>query len=271
MRERFNRAVADDGGKLADGRANGGDPSPTFAGVGFGTLQLRRVVGEDTPPQPVSARAHLRENLPAIYREGDFGMRFVGALEHVLDPIVALLDNLPAHFDPRHAPPDVVELLGAWMGLERDEARRGEDRRELALGAAELLRRRGTRAGLEQALALAFPGVPLRVEDGGGVTWSTAHEEAGGGAAEAGSVEAGTGDGAGAPESDAPVPAPEATPKPRSPKAPEPAAFVVYCDRPVPEATQAAIARLIERSKPAHTAFRLRVKAPKARPREEAP
>jgi phage tail-like protein len=262
--------VTDDDGKLADGRTNGGDPSPTFAGVGFGTLRLRRVVGEDPPPQPVSARAHLRENLPAVYREGDFGMRFVGALEHVLDPIVALLDNLPAHFDPRHAPPDVVELLGAWMGLERDEARRGEDRRELALGAAELLHRRGTCAGLEQALALAFPGVPLRVEDGGGVTWSTAHEDAGGGASEAGSAEAGTGAGEGAPESDAPGTS-EAAPRPRAPKAPEPASFVVYCDRPVPEATQAAIARLIERSKPAHTAFRLRVKAPKTRPKEEGP
>jgi phage tail-like protein len=246
---------------VADEHTNG---LPTFAGVGFGTIQLRRVVGEDPPPQPVSARAHLRDSLPAVYREGDFGMRFVGALEHVLDPVVALLDNLPAHFDPRHAPPDVVELLGAWLGLEHDEARRGEDRRELALGAAELLRRRGTRAGLEQALALAFPGVPLRVEDGGGVTWSTAHEKAGG-ASETGSAEAGTGAGEGAPESDAP------TPKPRSSKAPEPASFVVYCDRPVPEATQAAIARLIERSKPAHTAFRLRVKAPKARPREEGP
>jgi phage tail-like protein len=268
--------VADDGGKPVEGRANGGAPSPTFAGVGFGTIQLRRVVGEDPPPQPASARAHLRDSLPAIYRGGDFGMRFVGALEQVLDPVVALLDNLPSHFDPRHAPPDVVELLGAWLGLEHDEARRGEDRRELVQGAAELLRRRGTCAGLEQALALAFPGVPLRVEDGGGVTWSTAVGEAGGAFAEAGSdareaggaasAEAGAGE-VGTP--DAPARPREAAPRARSSKAPEPASFVVYCDRPVPEATQAAIARLIERSKPVHTVFRLRVKAPKARPREE--
>jgi phage tail-like protein len=208
----------------------------------------------------------MRDALPAVYREGDFGMRFVGALEHVLDPVVALLDNLPAHFDPRHAPPDVVELLGAWLGLEHDEARRGEDRRELVQGAAELLRKRGTRAGLEQALALAFPGVPLRVEDGGGVRWSTAHEGAEGSASEASSEDT-TAEQQSTP--DVPAPAPEPAPKPRSTKAPEPDSFVVYCDRPVPEATQAAIARLIERSKPAHTAFRLRVKAPKTRPREE--
>ena len=38
--------------------------------------------------------------------------------------------------------------------------------------APELMRRRGTKAGLELALALAFPGVPFRVEDAGAVRWS---------------------------------------------------------------------------------------------------
>jgi hypothetical protein len=34
----------------------------------------------------------------------------------------------------------------------------------------------------------------------------------------------------------------------------------VYCDKPVPEATQAAIARCIDEFKPVHTSYRLRVK-----------
>ncbi|HXB63715.1 MAG TPA: phage tail protein [Solirubrobacteraceae bacterium] len=217
---------------MASEHPNGDGNGRTFAGGGFGTIQMRRVVGEDPPPAPVSARAYLRTGLPAVYREGDFGMRFVGALEHLLDPVVALLDNLPAHFDPRHAPPDVLELLAAWLGQERDEFRLGEERRELVRGAAELLRLRGTRAGLELALELAFPGVPFRIEDGGGVSWST--------------------------EPDTPPPVGRPS-------------FVVYCEQPVPEDTQAAIARLIERSKPAHTGFRLRVKAPRARAKEEGP
>jgi len=44
---------------------------------------------------------------------------------------------------------------------------------------------------------------------------------------------------------------PEAAPKP---------SFVVYCDKPVPESTQAAIARCIDEFKPVHTTYRLRVK-----------
>ena len=47
-----------------------------------------------------------------------------------------------------------------------------------------------------------------------------------------------------------------------------PPQFVVYCDKPVTEDVQAAIARCIEQFKPVHTAYRLRVKAPKKKPPE---
>ena len=47
----------------------------------------------------------------------------------------------------------------------------------------------------------------------------------------------------------------------------KPPQFVVYCDKPVTEDVQAAIARCIEQFKPVHTAYRLRVKSPE----EEAP
>ena len=39
--------------------------------------------------------------------------------------------------------------------------------------AAELGRLRGTHAGVELALKLNFPDLPLRIEDGGRVLWST--------------------------------------------------------------------------------------------------
>ena len=79
-----------------------------------------------------------------------------------------------------------------------------------------------------KALQPLKPGVPLRVEDEGGVVWSV-----GGQAVEA-----------------------------------KPPQFVVYCDKPVDEKTQAAIARCIEQFKPVHTAYRLRVRAPKNKPTE---
>jgi hypothetical protein len=84
------------------------------------------------------------------------------------------------------------------------------------------MRLRATRPGLELALELAFPDVPFRVEDAGAVTWSL----------------------------DATNNGPDA-----------PASFVVYCDVPLEQDRLAAVARLIDRAKPAHIPYRLRVRA----------
>jgi phage tail-like protein len=215
--------VADD----AKGNGSGGDYK-TFVGAGFGTMMVQLSAGTTETPQSVSSRAYLRDGLPSLYSDGDFGMRFVGALESVLDPIVAVLDALPEHFQPDYAPRHILNLLGHWLGVTLDETQPISVQRDTIRRAAELGRRRGTKGGLELALTLAFPGVPLRVEDEGGVIWSSSDEK----------VEE---------------------------KAPQ---FVVYCDKPVDEKTQAAIARCIEQYKPVHTAYRLRVRAPKKKPPE---
>ncbi len=91
--------------------------------------------------------------------------------------------------------------------------------------AAELGRLRGTIGGMELALKLSFPEVPIRIEDQGGVRWSL--------------------DGA--------------------PAEVGPAQFAVYVDVSLPEERQLAIARCIERHKPVHTDYRLRVRAPKSK------
>jgi phage tail-like protein len=195
----------------------------TFMGAGFGTMMVRLSAGPKTTPTVASSRAYLRSGLPAIYQESDFGMRFIGALEELLDPIVAVLDALPAHFDPDHAPRDILNLLSAWLGADIDESQDLKYQREMVRRAADLGRKRGTVSGLELALKLQFPDVPLRIEDQGGVKWSLDQQ---------------------------PVEAP-------------PPSFVVYCDKPIPEQVQAAVARCIEQHKPVGTAYRLRVKAPK--------
>jgi phage tail-like protein len=207
-----------------NGNGTGNGRYKTFAGAGFGTLMVRAAVGgTKETPHVASSRAYLRNGLPSLYQDGDFGMRFVGALEELLDPIVAILDALPAHFDPSHAPSDVLELLAAWLGVDLDETQELRHQREMVRRSAELGRRRGTKGGLELALALHFPGVPLRVEDNGGV-FHAGH------------------------------PAPDEQPA---------QSFVVYCDKPVEETLQAAIARCIEQYKPVHATYRLRVKAAK--------
>ncbi len=210
----------------ANGSAAGNGDSGefrTFMGAGFGTMMVRLSAGTKPTPPVASSRAYLRAGLPAVYQESDFGMRFIGALEELLDPIVAVLDALPGHFDPDHAPRDILSLLAAWLGVDLDESQEIRHQREMVRRAADLGRKRGTVAGMELALSLAFPDVPLRVEDQGGVRWSLDQH---------------------------PVDAP-------------PPSFVVYCDKPVGEDVQAGIARCIEQHKPVGTAYRLRVKAPK--------
>lgn len=194
----------------------------TFTGGGFGTVQIERAIGADLAPQPVTARGYLRGHLPAIYADSDFATRFVSGFESVLDPLLGTLDNLPEHFAAAYAPRDVLELLTDWLALERDELRSGDERRRILERAPELMRLRGTTAGIELALELAFPGVPFRVEDSGRVSWSLD---------------------------------PAADPKGA------PASFVIYCDVPLAEGRQAAVARLIEQAKPAHVAYRLRVRS----------
>jgi phage tail-like protein len=116
--------------------------------------------------------------VPVVYRENDFAMRFLHALEEVLDPIVAFLDALHAHIDVKLAPPEFVTLVGEWLGVDpegRWEGLLGRDefrRRTLVGSATVIARRRGTGASLQLVLDLLFPDLGLTVRDFGRATFS---------------------------------------------------------------------------------------------------
>lgn len=210
-------------------KTNGGD------GGAKGALTRSRLTGairvrplpNGNVPSVVSQRKNLRDGLPSVYQDNDFGLRFVGALEGVLDPIGALLESMPAHLDPDLTPSDILELLEAWLGVELDESWPEEQKRELVRNAGEIARRHGTKSGLEMTLRIVFPNHPLRVEDGGKVAWSTTGP----------SVE-----------------------KPQT-------GFIVYCDKPLDERELAAVSRLVEQVKPVNVSHKLRVKAAAAKPK----
>lgn len=195
-------------------------------------------------PSVASKRAYLRGGLPAIYHEGiewsaeiepiedtlthstavngqpstrDFGRRFVGAFERVLDPIVAVLDALPAYFDPELAPEGMLELLAAWLDPELDRDWPHERRRELVRCAPELARWRGTKRGLELVFAHAFPALELSIEENRGET-----------------------------QTDDTHPLPQ----------PEPG-FVVRCGNELDDKLRGRLERLIEQMKPINVSYKL--------------
>ncbi len=154
-------------------------------------------------------------------------MRFIGALETLLDPIVAVLDALPAHFDPDFAPRDVLDLMAAWLGVDLDESQELKHQREMVRRSAELGRQRGT---VKRARAGARALLPGRAAARRGPGWGHVDARSGqGGQGSAAAVvrrllrQAGGRERAGG-------------------------------DRP-----------LIEKWKPVHTTYRLRVKAPKSK------
>ncbi|MFJ3710158.1 phage tail protein [Streptomyces sp. NBC_01387] len=114
--------------------------------------------------------------LPAVFADDDMIQRFVGGLDEVLAPILNVLDCLDAYFTPSLAPTDFTRWLGWWVGAEtdgiQDDDPQGEARLRAAVAAAARLHRiRGTRAGLAEAVWLAF-GVEPEITESGGAAWS---------------------------------------------------------------------------------------------------
>lgn len=124
----------------------------------------------------------LAETLPGVYRDAwiderrrtarePFGTRFISALDTVLAPVLATLDNLDAYLDADTTPEDFLAWLGEWVAASVD-AGWPEDRRRAFVGqAAELYRRRGTTAGLRDHVQIHTGGLVEIVENGAS-SWS---------------------------------------------------------------------------------------------------
>jgi phage tail-like protein len=110
--------------------------------------------------------------LPGVYQDDDLAQRLTSAFDAVSAPIHATLDCIDAYFDPWITPPDVLEWLATWVGVDFDELLPLERRRLLAAEAVSLYRVRGTALGLAQYLAI-LTGVEVEIEESGGATWSS--------------------------------------------------------------------------------------------------
>ncbi len=113
--------------------------------------------------------------LPEVYRRALRPGSPLDALLHVMAaqhaPVEGVLERFPDVLDPYLAPDRLVAYLARWVDLARwldddGELATGHGRlRVLVAASAALARRRGTAAGLQEALTLAL-GVPgITVDD----------------------------------------------------------------------------------------------------------
>lgn len=113
----------------------------------------------------------MTEGLPEAFLGSSFSVDLVHALDRVLAPVVATLDDLDAYVDARYAPDDFVRWLGSWLGAPVDDrwpaarvrAHLPDLRTAMLLG--------GTVTGLVAALR-AVTGFEPEVRDSGGVSTS---------------------------------------------------------------------------------------------------
>lgn len=136
------------------------------------TTSIGRGLIEGLPtPRPIGTE------LPSVFQDDDFCQRMTSALDEVLAPLFTTLDCLGSYLDPALAPPDFVDWLAGWVGIDIDETWSLERRRRLIQDAAILYRIRGTAAGLAAHVRL-YAGVTPEIEDTGGCEWSQTADSA---------------------------------------------------------------------------------------------
>ena len=110
------------------------------------------------------AKSRYLRHLPALYERDELMGRFLMLFESFWDPIEGQIDQLPAYFDPRTAPSDLLPWLAGWLDLVLDPRWPEAKRRRLLQSAVQLYRRRGTRAGLADYLEIYTDVRPQIVE-----------------------------------------------------------------------------------------------------------
>mgnify|MGYP001036198068 FL=1 len=117
-------------------------------------------------------RASWLDYLPAIYRResGDdpFLHRLLALLESAFAEREASIDSLPAHFDPFAAPDDDpghswLDWLADWLAFELDESWTEARRRDTVARLFALYQQRGTVEGLRALIALYVDDAPVRI------------------------------------------------------------------------------------------------------------
>ena len=122
------------------------------------------VSAEETVAVAVPAKGRYLKHLPAIYNDDELMGRFLMLFESFWAPVEKQIDSLPFYFDPQTTPSDLLPWLASWLGMVLDERWSEESRRQLLHSAARLYRKRGTKEGLQEYLAIYTGHKPQIIE-----------------------------------------------------------------------------------------------------------
>jgi phage tail-like protein len=107
-------------------------------------------------------------SLPVLYRDqgkcGDFLLRYLSLFESFFAEGEAEIRAMPELFDPLAAPDEILPWLASWLAIDWDERWSPAKQREVIGKAFDLYGRRGTVAGLRDALEL-YAGVRAVIQE----------------------------------------------------------------------------------------------------------
>jgi phage tail-like protein len=104
--------------------------------------------------------SYLEQYLPAVYRDdslsASFLDRFLANLEGMYTALEERIANAQILFDPRCAPPEMLDWLSGWFGISLDPSWDERRQRLFIRHAMDFFNCRGTIRGLQLALQLAL-------------------------------------------------------------------------------------------------------------------
>jgi len=136
-------------------------------------LKVELIGSESRTPRLRSIRIYyprmsLLSYLPAVYQEDaasqDFLERFLSLFGSFLQGMEEQIDQVSRILDPEVVSGPFLSWLGSWLDLSVDENWSEQQVRQLLIAAPSLYKKRGTREGMEDIIAIYTGEKPLIVE-----------------------------------------------------------------------------------------------------------
>ena len=102
----------------------------------------------------ISAKSNYVRYLPSLYTRDELMGRFLMLFESFLAPISQQIRQVPYVFDPTVTPTDMLPWLASWLDLQLDPEWPESQRRALLKSARRLYQKRGTASGLREYLEI---------------------------------------------------------------------------------------------------------------------